>query len=351
MNELFTSNMLLDNLRCPECGCGLRTREAESALICVQCNRAYPFAEGIPVMLVNEILCENKETNILRYSKEACAYDESMHRHLQNMDVEEKRIRAILGNVKTDISSILEIGVGTGFSREILSRIFPGSSYYSTDISLEMLKEYRKKWEAALVVCDAEHLPFPAQMFDMVVCSSFLHHLPADENLCREVSRVLKPEGIFLGLREPRMFGCDLWFKIHHIAKRYGDRKGLKLLLDRAIGKEGGLKGIFSYDMMKYEDFLALDLQEIRGAILHQTPTKNRGGVNAKIFKKNALKYFSRCDIVPFGLGTSSLEFIAILYQKRLPYRYVSLAEKIDSRLRRLSSLPFESFSFRCMKQ
>jgi SAM-dependent methyltransferase len=47
-----------------------------------------------------------------------------------------------------------------------------------------------------------EQLPFPEATFDLVLARQVLHHARDLPQLCREVSRVLKPGGTFLGLRD-----------------------------------------------------------------------------------------------------------------------------------------------------
>jgi len=47
------------------------------------------------------------------------------------------------------------------------------------------------------VVADAERLPFPPETFDAVTCRIAAHHFPAPEAFVDEVSRVLRPGGVF----------------------------------------------------------------------------------------------------------------------------------------------------------
>lgn len=42
---------LLEILQCPKCHSSLREREDPPALICDQCQIAYPVEDGVPVML------------------------------------------------------------------------------------------------------------------------------------------------------------------------------------------------------------------------------------------------------------------------------------------------------------
>ncbi len=292
-----------------------------------------------------------KKANIEVYKKEAAYYDDAISK--QAIALDKKRIASLMKYCysQKDCQSILEIGAGTGYAQEILISIFPKAMFFSTDISYEMLLQNQKKYEEGhFAVCDAEVLPFQTNVFDMVVCASFVHHLAEEEKLLNEVSRVLKIKGIFVGIREPNQRGCDFWFRYKHIFKRYGDRSGLAILIKRILGNKANREKIFSYEM-PYEEFLKLDLQEIRGAILHPTPTKIKGGVDPDIFSRTAAEYFSEVHIHSFGFLTSILEGLQILYQKSPNNILLTLTMNIDNFLcRYVERLSYDAFTFICRK-
>jgi uncharacterized protein YbaR (Trm112 family) len=49
---------LLEILACPVCKTPVELKD-ENRLVCVQCRRAYPIRDGIPVMLTDEATFEN----------------------------------------------------------------------------------------------------------------------------------------------------------------------------------------------------------------------------------------------------------------------------------------------------
>jgi ubiquinone/menaquinone biosynthesis C-methylase UbiE len=49
---------------------------------------------------------------------------------------------------------------------------------------------------ADLMVVDAQHLPFRDASFDKIVCTEVLEHVPDDNQVIRELVRVLKPGGL-----------------------------------------------------------------------------------------------------------------------------------------------------------
>jgi ubiquinone/menaquinone biosynthesis C-methylase UbiE len=65
----------------------------------------------------------------------------------------------------------------------------------------------------------AESLSFPAEHFDVVVSSLFMHHLPGDLQLAAvgEMRRVLRPGGTLLiaEAHVPRAFGWQLLARLH----------------------------------------------------------------------------------------------------------------------------------------
>jgi SAM-dependent methyltransferase len=60
----------------------------------------------------------------------------------------------------------------------------------------------------AAVQGDALHLPFPDAIFDRVICSEVLEHIPDDLGAMRELTRVLRPGGT-MAITVPR-FGPEL---------------------------------------------------------------------------------------------------------------------------------------------
>ncbi|MBI4154416.1 methyltransferase domain-containing protein [Candidatus Woesearchaeota archaeon] len=102
-----------------------------------------------------------------------------------------------------DNDCVLEIGCGSG---NILSNI-PGKKV-GMDISLNMVKECKKKIKGLFCVGDAEHLPFKEGVFDRIIISEVLYYLPNKEKLVDEIHRCLKPSGEILitSLNRPYTF-------------------------------------------------------------------------------------------------------------------------------------------------
>ena len=110
----------------------------------------------------------------------------------------------------------------------MLATRVPGLRLTGMDLSEPMLQKARNAAEAAGVadrfdirLGDAKSLPFSEQSFNLVLCNSLLHHLPAPLALLNEISRVSKPGGAILlrDLRRPSRLEFPFhagWFGRHY---------------------------------------------------------------------------------------------------------------------------------------
>jgi SAM-dependent methyltransferase len=107
---------------------------------------------------------------------------------------------------------ILEIGAGAAWFSAELSKLPQAVEIIATDASARLLKVHAPKvfkllkaHEAKITRMPADfgNLDFPTNHFDVVVCADALHRAVNVLRVLREVRRVLKPGGIFVGIREP----------------------------------------------------------------------------------------------------------------------------------------------------
>lgn len=113
--------------------------------------------------------------------------------------------------------AILDVGCGTGINLLELARVLgPCRELVGVDLSAGMLEVARRKAVAAGVaatfqVGDAEALPLPDGMFDLVVCNSAYHWFPDRDRAMTEMVRVLRPGGqLLLGTLASPAF--EEWF-------------------------------------------------------------------------------------------------------------------------------------------
>lgn len=94
---------------------------------------------------------------------------------------------------------VLDYGCGSALFYPYLRKKFPKMKYTGIDLSPDMLKVAKSKFKKEkFIEANAEHLPFDKNSFDFVIGRGILHHLHNSENGVKEVSRVLKKNGLFL---------------------------------------------------------------------------------------------------------------------------------------------------------
>lgn len=92
---------------------------------------------------------------------------------------------------------LLDVGCGTGALLHVLSHSFPAMQLAGIDPSPEMLSVARQKLGASveLQVAWAEGIPYPNDLFDVVVSCSVFHYLRQPVVALKEMLRVLRPGG------------------------------------------------------------------------------------------------------------------------------------------------------------
>ena len=105
------------------------------------------------------------------------------------------------------VGRVLELGCGIGYQSALLAAI--ADEVVATDLpeedsaahapGMKVAEDLHKSLNISnvrLVACSAEELPFPDNSFDMVYSSHVLEHIPDQEKALKEISRVLKNNGL-----------------------------------------------------------------------------------------------------------------------------------------------------------
>ena len=104
---------------------------------------------------------------------------------------------ASLGN------SVLELGPGPGLTTDLLRTMTQRLTAIELDpVLADSLRSRSHGTNVEVVTGDATAMPFPDARFSGAVSFTMLHHLPSalvQDKLLREVRRVIRPGGIFLG--------------------------------------------------------------------------------------------------------------------------------------------------------
>lgn len=108
-------------------------------------------------------------------------------------------------------SRVLEIAAGTGVvTRRLAKTLSPAVSVVATDLNQPMLDQAAAVGTARPVEwrqADAMQLPFPNEIFDVVVCQFGVMFFPDKAKAFSEARRVLCPGGQFI---------FNVWDRIHH---------------------------------------------------------------------------------------------------------------------------------------
>jgi ubiquinone/menaquinone biosynthesis C-methylase UbiE len=160
--------------------------------------------------------------------------------------VEQKLLPWALKGVQLG-DNVLEIGPGFGATTRVLARR-PGQLSV-LELEPAYCERLRRELgqEVTVVEADATAMPFDDARFSGVVCFTMLHHLPSaalQNRLLAEVSRVLRPGGVFAGTDS---LGTGLIFKLLHIGdtlvpvgpERMGERIEAAGLLGAQVDRGG----------------------------------------------------------------------------------------------------------------
>lgn len=100
-------------------------------------------------------------------------------------------------------SRALEIGSGRGAGAGMILREFQPSLLHASDLDFDMIrraKRYLSPEELeriTLLAADAMFLPYREAAFDAVFGFGVLHHIPDWRSALREITRILKPGGVY----------------------------------------------------------------------------------------------------------------------------------------------------------
>ena len=127
------------------------------------------------------------------------------------------KLHKALGHEATGYGDALEIGAGTGYFSLNLLLAERVQRATCTDIAPGMLSVLDANAvrtglanRVTSVACDAEHLPFADESFDLVLGHAVLHHLPDLTQAFSEFRRVLRPGGEVVFCGEPSRVGDRL---------------------------------------------------------------------------------------------------------------------------------------------
>lgn len=130
----------------------------------------------------------------------------------------EPLIHAVAQFTRYNGKKVLEIGVGAGTDHLQWARA--GALCTGVDLTDAAIETTRRRlslygFSSELKRIDAEQLPFADDTFDVVYSWGVIHHSEFPEEIIKEINRVLKKNGVFLGMMYGRhsLVVFKLWIK------------------------------------------------------------------------------------------------------------------------------------------
>ena len=136
----------------------------------------------------------------------------------------------------SDNEHILEIGMGNGFFVNEIVGAAKNVNYTGCDFSQTMINEAKELnsslvANAEFVLSDAHHLPFGDNVFDKVFTVNTIYFWENPREILNEISRVLKPDGIFIVTLRPK-YVMDQLPVVEHGFTTFTKENVLHLLAD-----------------------------------------------------------------------------------------------------------------------
>lgn len=176
--------------------------------VCVKCNTTYPIVDGVPMLISPKALerAAKENSHWSRHPIEGA--DKPAQQALNHKKGYVHFFQETVLRKFSFCGRVLEVGAGSCWASVLVKRFNPKCKVYSTDISIQaLLKGIQVSHLLGasmdyVVACDAHRLPFKDRLFDAVFGVAILHHLERPKDAVGEIRRVLKPNGLYVGIRE-----------------------------------------------------------------------------------------------------------------------------------------------------
>jgi len=202
---------LLEFIACPCCAADFRLsvsragEEIESATLACANGHSFTVSEGIPRLVVAELLPESQRSTQESFSEKwERIPDWGYDKKTKNFQLQWYLQRYGWGSLQnlTDFLAtqqfILDAGTGLGRDAKLYSEN-TGGQVFAIDISSRAINTAYSHLghlpNLHLIQADLTRLPFRESFFDFIACDQVIHHTPNTEESFKRLVRFLKPGG------------------------------------------------------------------------------------------------------------------------------------------------------------
>lgn len=224
------------------------------------------------------------------FSKAASTYDQAA---IIQQEVGQRLLER-LELIKLSPTTILDLGSGTGFFSQALSKKYPDAIVLNTDISEGMInfaKQVRHSPKQFHLCADGDYLPIKSHSIDFFFSNCALSWFFLPRTVFKEIRRLLKPEGLLLF----STFGPDTLQELKACFNMLDDKEHINPFIDmHDIGdmllQEGLLGPVMDMEhiTLAYKDIQTLinDLKLTGARFVNNLPSNSRGLFTPRYFQK-----------------------------------------------------------------
>lgn len=213
-------------------------------------------------MILSLVQLSNEETNIIEQYKNAKNLNDRISLHEKYSTNKQGWFNWLFNQIDfSRVNRLLELGCGNGKLWQEHRIDLRNREIFLSDISEGMVEEVRNKLGSDFncIVADAEKIPFKDEYFDSIIANHVLFYLN-DLNLgLKEISRVLKPDGILYC----STYGKNHMKEITEIVQNFDSRINLSNhslydIFGLGNGESILKKYFFNVQRMDYQDSLEI---------------------------------------------------------------------------------------------
>lgn len=129
--------------------------------------------------------------------------------------------------INSDIITVIDLGCGQGDSIDVLHKIKPDIEWKGVDLEDSSEVRLRTRKGKEFIVFDGINIPLNDNSIDLILCKQVLEHVTRPRELLKDVARILKTNGYFVG-------STSHLEAFHSLSCWNYTPYGFKLLLDEA---------------------------------------------------------------------------------------------------------------------